>query len=159
MHYLPPWLPQMVKVIPWTISTYEMLYSIFQRDFKDSQPRYNNKDVWFFSDMYSDKEMIFWHLTTKRDNETGERLPDIRRCERLPWTRPMIDHAKQPEIIAFDYVEGNGDTKTYVWLKDYDFLVLLKKYKNGSRRLLTSYFIEYPNYRRKIKKKYDKRTK
>jgi len=46
---------------------------------------------------------------------------------------------------------------TYLWLKDFDFLVLMKKYRDGSRRLITSYFIDYPHKRRKLEKKYNKR--
>jgi len=41
---------------------------------------------------------------------------------------------------------------TYLWLKDFDFLVLMKKYPDGRRRLLTSLYIDYSNYRRKLEK-------
>jgi len=32
--------------------------------------------------------------------------------------------------------------------------VILKRCKDGSRRLVTSFYIEYSNYRRKLEKKY-----
>jgi hypothetical protein len=83
----------------------------------------------------------------------------MRRCERLPWVRALIDNARKPEVLAWDHQEADYVTKTYVWLKDHDFLVLMKKYPDGSRRLLTSFHVKYSNYRRKLKKKYAKRLR
>ncbi len=139
MNRYPAWLPPIVCVNPWTNETFDFLYAIFRRDFKESQPTYDGKAVWFFPEVEDGKEVIFWHMTSRDDRETGERLPDLRRSERLPWARPMIDNCKQPEILAWDYEEGDRTVKTYVWLKGHDFLVLMKRYKDGRRRLITSY--------------------
>jgi len=147
----------MVPVNPWTEQTLEILYRIFQRDFKDTQPDYRGFTVWFFPDREEGKEVLFWHMTSETDPETGQRLPDLRRCERLPWARPMLDHSWEPEIQAFDYREHDGDIHTYVWLKDHDYLVLMKKYKDGRRRLITSFYIKYPHYRHKLEKKFRQR--
>lgn len=153
----PSWLPPMATVSPWTNETYDELYAIFKRDFKDSPALYEGNSVWFFPDMDSGKEVVFWHMTSRTDKETGERLPDLRRSERLPWARPMIDHSNQPEVLAWDYEEGDRTVKTYVWLKDHDFLVLMKKYRRGGRRLITSYYVDQPHTRRSLEKKYAKR--
>jgi hypothetical protein len=149
----------MAQVNPWIAGTFEMLYSIFKRDFKDSQPLYEGRAVWFFPQMEDGKEIIFWHMTSEKDGQSGERVPDLRRCERLPWARPMIENSRQPEILGFDYQEADGDTNTYVWLKDDDFVVLMKRYKDGRRRLLTSFYIKYENYRGKLRRKYARRVK
>ena len=53
--------------------------------------------------------------------------------------------------------EGDGSIDTYLWLRDFDFLVLMKKYREGRRRLITSYFIDYPHKRRKLEQKQRKR--
>ena len=159
MTTFPHWLPPMVSVSPWTAKTFEMLYEIFRRDFKLTQPVYGEHPVWTFPKMDGGREVIFWHLTHREDNETGERLPDLRRSERLPWVRKMIENAQKPEILAWDYKEGKGTVNTYIWFKEYDFLVLMKKYHDGRRRLLTSFYVDYPNYRRKLQKKFSKRLK
>ena len=159
MNPLPAWLPPMAEVNPWTAETFDMLYSIFKRDFKVSQPVYQGRPVWFFPEMEDGKEVIFWHMTSEKDKDTGERLPDLRRSERLPWARPMIDSTGQPEVLAFDYLESDGDTNTYVWLKDHDFVVLMKRYRDGRRRLLTSFYIKYENYRDKLQRKYARGVK
>lgn len=159
MNPLPAWLPPMADVNPWTAETFDMLYSIFKRDFKASQPVYQGRPVWFFPEMEGGKEVIFWHMTSEKEKNTGERLPDLRRSERLPWARPMIDSPSQPEVLAFDYLESDGDTNTYVWLKDHDFVVLMKRYRDGRRRLLTSFYIKYKNYRGKLQRRYARRVK
>lgn len=106
--------------------------------------------------MEDGKEKIFWHLTSRDDKETGERLPDLRRCERLPWVRPMLDYPEKREVLAWDHEEGDGTIKTYVWLENHDFVVIMKKYPDGRRRLITSFWVEYANTKRKLRKKYDR---
>lgn len=150
----PDWLPPMLSVSPWTKDTFDRLYSIFERDFKETQPIYRGKVVWFFPELEDGKEVIFWHLTHREEKSAGERLPDMRRCERLPWVRAIIESADRLEILDWDYQEGDGSVNTYLWLRDFDFLVFLKKYRDGRRRLITSYFIDYPHKRRKLEKKY-----
>lgn len=154
---IPVWLPNMFPVDPWTHDTYDKLYAVFKRDFKDTKPYYDGCPVWFFPNMDGGKEVIFWHLTSRKDKTTGDRYPDLRRSERLPWARPMLDNDNEPEVLGWDYEEGDRSIRTYVWLKDYDYLVIMKKYKDGARRLITSYYIDYAHKKRKLTKKYHKR--
>ncbi len=153
----PNWLPELFSVNPWKDTTYEELYALFRKDFIESQPVYEGQPVWIFPEMENGKEKIFWHLTTREDKRTKERFPDLRRSERLPWVRAILDEPDHTELLIWDYVEGDGDINTYVWLKDYDFVILLKKYPNGSRRLLTSYWLDYKNAKDKLQKKYEQR--
>lgn len=157
MDNLPSWLPEMLKVNPWTDETFEMLYGIFEKDFKRGSLNYKGSSVWFFPDMDDGREEIFWHLTHRKDKSTGTRFPDLRRSERLPWAKPMIENPDKVEVWAWDFKEHDGRIITYVWLKDHDYLVLMKKFKNGTRRIMTSYFIDFPNKKRKLEKKYRKR--
>ena len=153
----PQWLPALFPVNPWTNQTYDDLYRLFQRDFVASKPIYETHTVWFYSEMEEGKERIFWHLTSRNDDETGERLPDPRRSERLPWVRPMLAQPQHSEVLAWDYEEGDGAVHTYVWLKNDDFVVIMKKYPDGRRRLITSFWVEYVNTKRRLRGKYDHR--
>ena len=74
-----------------------------------------------------------------------------------PWVRPMLTHPESPGVLAWDHQEGNGEIKTYVWLKDEDFVVIMKKYPDGKRRLITAFWVEYGNAKRKLMKKYERR--
>jgi len=71
----------------------------------------------------------------------------------------MIDNSSKPEILAWDFLESDHTIKTYIWLNDLDFLVLMKKYPDGGRRLITSYFVDFPHKRRKLQKKFQDRLK
>jgi len=150
----PEWLPQMVSVSPWTQNTFNMLYKIFEADFKNKPLKYKNYTVWFFPEMLEGRELIFWHLTHREDKNTKKYYPDLRRAERLPWARPLIEHPDDHDVLAWDFKEHDGKTVTYIWLKNHDYLVLMKKYKDGQRRLMTSYYIDYEHKRKNLEKKY-----
>jgi hypothetical protein len=153
----PIWLPQMMDLSSWTNECFDVLYDVFERDFVNSPASYRGNKVWFFPETEAGKPSIFWHLTSREDKATGERLPDFRRAERLPWSRPMLDNAEDPAILAWDYQEDDGAIKTYVWLRDHDFVVIMKKMADKSRRLITSFWLEYGNTKRKMMKKYENR--
>ena len=69
----------------------------------------------------------------------------------------MLIRVGCPEELAWDYEEGDGTIKTYVWLDEYDFVVILKKYPDGGRRLITSFWVEYGHKKRSLRKKYENR--
>lgn len=174
---MPDWLPEMASVNPWTAVTYELLYGIFCRDIRDGVLKYAGYDVWIFRDIEDGKETLFWHLTSRQKKAQKvprrkrkilppdleitdqERLPDLRRCERLPWVKPIIEHPVDPEVLAWDYEEGDQTIKTYVWIKDYDFVVIMKKFPNGKRRLITSFYVDSHYKREDFLRKYADRIK
>ena len=174
---MPDWLPEIVCVNPWTAETYDFLYNIFCRDIRDHDLRYFENNVWIFPEMEDGKEKIFWHLTTRFTKKiriprrkkkfypagqtyiNEDRYPDLRRCERLTWIRALIEKAGDSSVLAWDYEEGDLTIKTYLWLKDHDFAVIMKKYPNNSRRLITSFYMDKPYIRKDFEKKYTKRIK
>ena len=176
---MPDWLPEILKIIPWGAQTYEMLYQVFCRDIKNSALTYNGHRIWFFPDNSDGKEEIFWHLTSREkkpkriprreqrhyrsgqthDPETVERYPDMRRCERLNWVNPLTENPMEPEVLTWDYEEGNGTVKTYIWIKSHDFVVIMKKYLDGTRRLVTSFFVDSKYTKQDFERKYANRQK
>ena len=123
------------------------------------------------------REKIFWHLTTREVKPTpiprrkrrfypkdqthtkAERYPDLRRCERLPWVRALIEKTGESEVLAWDYEEWNLTIKTYIWLKDYNFVVIMKKYPDNKRRLITSFYVDKSYKRNDFERKYANRIK
>ena len=167
------WLPPMAVVSPWTEGTYDMLYGIFRRDFVTTRPRYCGREVWHFPEMEDGKEALFWHLTSREVKpkavprrmrrvlpmpaEEPGRYPDLRRCERLPWVRPMIENSQSEGVLAWDYLEGSSSTHTYVWLRELGFVTIMKKYADGARRLVTSFYVDKDYKRRDFERKYSNR--
>lgn len=156
----PDWLPPLWPMSPWSEAVMEQLYAIFRRDFIDDPALYDGCEVWFFPERERGKELIFWHLVEREDPPgSGHRFPDFRRCERLPWARAMLDHHRAPQIKAWDYEEGDGDIRTYVWLEALDYVIVMKRFRGGRRRLITAYFIDYDSKRRTLRRKWEKRLK
>lgn len=155
----PSWLPMLFNTNPWEHTTYDSLYGIFHNDFIANRTYHCKTPVGFSREKEDGKEKVFWHLTTRNNKQTNQRLPDLRRCERLPWLRPMLKNSTENEVLAWEYEEGNGTIKVYVWLKNHDYLAVMKKTKKGGLILLTAYWLEYNNAKRKLMRKYEARNK
>lgn len=80
----------------------------------------------------------FWHLISEapdsRNRDEEARIPDLRRCERLPWVSWCITNAQNE---GFSYWENyrKGQVHVVIWAKAYDFAVVLaKRQPQGQRR-------------------------
>jgi hypothetical protein len=71
----------------------------------------------------------------------------------------LVENAKELEVLAWDYEEGDLTIKTYVWLKDLDFTVIMKKYPDNKRRLITSFYVNKDYKRKDFQRKYANRIK
>lgn len=156
---IPLWLPQLLVVQPWTTETYNGLYTTFCQEIKAHALMLDGLPVWFFPETEDGRERIFWHLTSRDDDKTGDRIPDLRRCERMHWVRYILANAHASEVIKWDYREPDKTVKTYLWLKDHSFVVILKKYPDGSRRLITSFWVDYQSKVRDLESKWKRREK
>lgn len=154
-----PWLPDLLQVSPWSGSTFDDLYSVFSNSIKGGRLTYRGNKIWHFPDLDDGREEIFWHLTSCKDKNTGDRLPDLRRCERLHWIPIILAACANSDVLEWDYAEGSGKINSYVWLKEENFVIILKKYPKGDRRILTSYYLDYTNSIQKMQRKYNERLK
>lgn len=112
----------------------ERLYSVFERDFKESQAYHRGIKVIYNGTIKEDglgKEEGFWHAVSRDDKSTGSRLIDYPRAKRLPWAKPLMESPEIPEIKVWQYQEGTEDQgyRTYIWLKDYDYVLILQRKK------------------------------
>lgn len=160
----PDWLPEMVPVDPWNSGTFDLLYAVFCRDLRDRSLTYRGFNVWFYPDTEEEgRESIFWHLTTRTDyrQKPPDRYPEPSRCVRLSWIRAMIERCPcaTGDVRDFDHEEGDGSIKTYLWLHQDDFVVILKRLPDGRRRLLTAYLLDGSHERDKMRKKWERRLK
>ena len=62
------------------------------------------------------------------------------------------------DILDWDYSESK-DIRTYITLKTFNYVVILKKLKNHNRILLTAFNVEDKHYKEKLRKKYERRIK
>lgn len=122
----PNWLPEILTLAhhdgDWP-AYIEAVYAVFECDFIQNecllrgnrvgvrrQPSYDNK--WF----------TFWHCVSEGRVEE-HRTPDFRRCERIPWMRPIIEHETEAVVDVWTR-KKNGDDRLYVWFAE-EYLVVL----------------------------------
>src|SRR5436190_11242715 len=70
---------------------FEAVYQVFKQDFVDSRPTYRGRRLGLKKYPITDgREKTFYHLTHEGPDEEN-RSPDMRRMERIPFPRPIID--------------------------------------------------------------------
>ena len=172
----PVWLPDPIEYHGDWDSFVRVLYRVFETDFKQGQPQYQNCPIWHDrrinqKDKYGFEEG-FWHLVTKDDwvwnpakrKKEKQRLPELKRAARLPWTKPIFNHDSKPEIKVWDFEEGmrRNIVRRYIWLEEYDFVVILEKQtkkKGDVFMLITSFIVDYEAKRKDLQSRYKRRIK
>jgi hypothetical protein len=140
----------------------ERLYSVFARDFKSGTVKHRDLEVLYDKRILTDskgKEEGFWHVVSRFDPKTGDRLIDYRRAERLPWARPLIESIERPEIKVFDYIEGSKDkgVRRYIWLEKYDYILILQR-KKKIFYWVTAFYLDTMWKKEDMRKRFEGRT-
>lgn len=110
----------------------DVLYAIFKRDFIDSKPKVGQ--VLFrlkYQPVFQDRAYTFYHMTHKGNIE-DERIPDMRRSERVPWCRPTIENADAYNLCFWEE-ERKGHHRVCIWLQAED--------ENGNIDIEDNYFV------------------
>jgi hypothetical protein len=76
---------------------------VYKRDFIDSYPRFRGKTVFVDRRIKEEEPEGLWHVCSETNQKTKERETDIRRCERVPWLRAIIEKADSiDEILVWE---------------------------------------------------------
>ncbi len=157
---LPDWLPPLVLLEEndgdWN-KYLTLIYSYFKSDFIDSHCNYRGIKIAIKRHpQIDDKEATFWHLITEGDNET-ERTPDLRRCERIRWSKPLIEKVPDETIKIWQNKRRN-ETRLCLWLEAAEYIVILAERKNYLL-LWTAYTVTESHRKRKLQKEYESTLK
>lgn len=159
------WIPEIERLDDygnnWTV--YEsVLYSIFKADFIDSHPSYKNirVNIKHYPIEYG-KEEAFFHTTCKNYIGGSDRIPDLRRCERIRWIRAFIE---EYDCDASKCDDCNGvkvwnepyksKTRVHFLLEEERYMVILEK-RDGYYLLITAFYLDYDNALAKQLKHYE----
>jgi hypothetical protein len=94
----------------------------------------------------------FWHLVQEGHVE-DDRTPDLRRCERIPWVRWVIENAPtHAEIDEWQNTRGT-EVNTLLWYRE-EYLVILAQ-RQGYWLLKTAYCTEKSGRIRQLRKERD----
>jgi len=131
----------------------EAIYLWFKQDFIDNKPVFQGRRLGLkrFPLSYG-KEVTFWHMISEGKTE-ADRLPDFRRCERIRWPKPVIEHDDEPIIKVWGNQRGK-EKRICLWLVPENYLVVLAD--RGNYILpWTAYVVEQDHQQRKLQKEYE----
>jgi hypothetical protein len=151
----PDWLPKALRYNDFNGDWDKFLaavYGIFERDFKKSRPRYEGRPVTYNTKIEDSKEAAFWHVTTSTDATTQERVPELRRCERISWVRSVIEHPGDKALKVWRERRRRG-TRIHLWLEDYDYVVVLAE-RQQVTVLVTAYCVDSKHTRESLRKRW-----
>jgi len=95
----------------------------------------------------------FWHVVQEGKVE-DDRIPDLRRCERIRWISWMIQQVgKNPEITWWEESRGTEEDRL-LWLEAEDYLIILSK-RNDYWLLKTAYMTNRHHKRTTLRKNRD----
>lgn len=135
----------------------EEVYTIFIHDFVKNKPTFKGKRFGLKRHpLFKDKEATFWHITSEGKSET-DRIPDLRRCERIRWPRAIIDNYTNEKILCWENIRNN-EKRIVMWYREEDYVVVLAD-RTEYVLLWTAYCVRYEHTRIKLQKEYDSSPK
>ncbi len=136
---------------------FEAIYQFFKADFIDDKPSFRGQRLGLKRHpVILGKEATFWHMISTGEVE-ADRLPDLRRCERIRWSKPIIENEISSEVRVWEEVR-KGETRIHLWLYSLGYLVILNQ-RNGYLLPWTAYYVEYDHERKKLDKRWERYKK
>lgn len=102
----------------------------------------------------------FWHLISEAPDQANrnedDRVPDLRRCERVRWVAWCIENAGKPGFSWWENQRWN-ETHVVIWAEAHDYAVFLAKRGTqegiGFYLLKTAYCLRERNIRKFTKER------
>jgi len=149
----PEWLPPLFHFKGNWALYLSALYELFEADFIEAKPQFRGRRIGLKRHPMSDgKEATFWHLIQEGPVEES-RLPDLKRCERIRWPRPIIENSEDSTLRVWMNIR-KGEARVLLFLEEEEYLVVLAERK-GYLLLWTAYLVDKPHRKRKLLKEFE----
>jgi len=131
-----------------------VLYGHFVQDFVTAPPQFGGvRFALKRHPMIQGKEATFWHFISEGEDEAS-RIPDMRRCERICWIKPIIENANHSDIRMWEEDGRSNEKRIHLATSDWSYLVVLAH--RGSYVLpWTAFFIDKEHRKKKLEKRYN----
>lgn len=157
----PSWLPALITLADYGGNWdqyFEVIYKLFCEDFISSCPSYPDKRFSLKRHPVVDgKEATFWHIISE-GNVEAERLPDLRRCERIRWPRAIIESMETEDVRIWKNQrttrQRRNEDRILIALPDFSYLVVLAD-RGEYVMLWTAFYVERSHQRRKLQSEYE----
>ena len=148
---MPEWLPEIIKLEDFNgdwDNYLEALYNVYLHDFKHARPVFRGIQLSVkWHPLIKGKEATFWHIISEGEIE-DERIPDIRRCERIPWPKPIIENSNENNIKVWQNKRKGDKIRICIYFEEIEYLVVIAK-----RKTKLIFWTSYPVIRRHTKSK------
>jgi len=133
------------------------VYAVFENHFLKSNPFFHGIRVSAQKFPLVDNiHRTFYHITHKGEDEQN-RIPDIRRMERIRFPKFIIDGCPHKDFLIWKTLRGR-DTRILIFNEVEGYLIVLTERK-GYNLLWTAYFVEHNHQKRKYIKEYQEYIK
>lgn len=135
----------------------EAVYEIFTNEFIRNRPIFRGTRLALKKYPVTDgKEATFWHMTSEGSDEQN-RLPDLRRLERIKWPSFIINNSEHPYLRVWENTRGSK-TNVLIMHEDENYVVILRK-GNGYLLPWTAYLIKHEWRKQKFIREYEEYIK
>lgn len=135
----------------------DAVYEIFCNDFIKNKAHFGFHELKMkFNPIFQDRPYTFYHMTHEGEKE-DERLPDLRRCERIGWAKPCIENVDAWNLRFWRQTRKNSGNRVCILLDvtgDYDYFVVLEV-RETYVLLWTAFVSTYSHETRKKLKEYE----
>lgn len=153
----PDWIPELIQLDDYGGNWHayiDAVYDVFRRDFVSSKPIFQGQRLRLKRyPVHQEREATFWHMTSEGEREE-ERLPDLRRCERIGWAKAVIEHSGDPSVKVWEN-QRRGEARVCLWLERAEYLVVLAKRRDYAL-MWTAFMVTQPHQKRKHKRDYER---
>ncbi len=71
----------------------------------------------------------FWHLISEGALDDNDRIPAMRRCERLRWIAHIINHYNDLDVLCWENKRGQNN-HIVLWLPSEKYMIVLSRRKD-----------------------------
>ena len=155
MTELPEWLPSLVLFEDYRgnwDAYLSVIYAAFVRDFVESSPEFQGRRLGLKRyPLFEGKEATFWHMIQEGEDEQ-ERTPDFRRCERIRWPKPIIEHDADRTVLLWRN-KRRTEERICLLFQPEDYIVILAD--RGEYILpWTAYLVDREHTKEKLLREY-----
>ena len=130
----------------------EAVYEIFKEGFVSTKPTFGGVRLRLKRyPLVNGKEYTYYHFTHSGNIET-KRIPDMRRMERMPFPRPMIDASDSTSLKVWRNKRGTKE-RILILHEEERYLVVLEDRRDYILPW-TAYYIECNNKIRRLLREY-----
>jgi hypothetical protein len=149
------YLPELITLEDYggdSAAYFEGVYQVFVKDFINSSPVFRGKKLRLKKYPFiAGKEYTFYHFTHDGEDELN-RVPNLRRMERMPWPAPMINKSESSNLKVWRNKRGRHE-RILILHEEEEYLVILEDRKDYILPW-TAYLIDYPNKLKRLLREY-----